>query len=402
VKPEETEFIQRGLILAVFALSVRIVGAAILGQGAPFGPDGTGAEAAVFLGGHPYPMHIALLHLFEADTLGLSMASGSLSCVLLWWWGHRVGLGGAGGWLAATVPLAVLPGILSAGDAPAIAVALIGVLISTAGRRWALLGGAVAAVCVTVKPIALPCLVLLLARPNSLVGVMGVLALLRGFVRPLWAPMHDGGLLGTWWVSSSGRPPDAWFGWLVDGAIELASVESWALIWMLLLSAMISVLSLGGTRLRLTGVAPIFAAWMIACMFGGRMETRYLAGAVLVCLPFVGLLLKTRSIVAGAVVVMLWPTAALVTQVADVRAALDKEALVPSVPVISWPTVDARSIFDSCSTEDATHLRNMARQLAAVAPEGSTIITDALPDGREGELFWPLRVLRPDLKFQSR
>jgi len=402
VTPERTEFLQRALVLAVFALSIRIVGAVVLGQGAPFGPDGTGAEASVFLGGHPYPMHIALLRFFEADTLGLSMASSVLSCVLLWWWGQRVGLGGAGGWLAATMPLAVLPGVLSAGDAPAIAVAMSGIVLSTAGRRWALLGGALAAVCVTVKPIALPCLVLLLARPHSIVGVLGGLALLRGFVRPLWAPMPDGGLLGTWWVASAGQPPHDWLFWLIEGWVQLGAIDAWTVAWVLPVSALVAAFHLNDARLRLAGVAPLIAAWLIACLFGGRMEARYLSGVVLVCLPFVGPLVRRQTVLFLGVVGMIWPTAALLTQVASVRSVLDSEAHVPEVPVLSWPVVDARPIFDSCSTEDATHLRNTAYQLAAVAPEGSTIITEALPDGREGELFWPLRVLRPDLKFQSR
>jgi len=402
VRREQTEFLRRALILAVFALSVRIFGAAILGEGSPFGPDGTGAEAAVFLGGHPYPMHIALLRFFEADAVGLSMASGAFSCVLLWWWGQRVGVGGAGGWLAATLPLAVLPGVLSAGDAPAISVALMGVLLSTAGPRWTLLGGALAAACVTVKPIALPCLVLLLARPNSLVGAVGVLALLRGFIRPLWAPMPDGGLLGTWWVSSEGRPPVEWISWLIEGAAQLVSVESWGLVWVLVLSAVVATVSQGETRMRVAGLGPLVAAWLIGCMFGGRMEARYLSGVMLVCLPFVGPLLRSPVRLVPAVMMLLWPTMALLTQLSSVRAELDAEAQIPQVPVVSWPSVDARPIFYACSTEDATHLRNMALQLAAVAPQGSTIVTEALPDGREGELFWPLRVLRPDLKFQSR
>ncbi len=399
---ERTEFVRQALVLALFALCVRIFGGVVLGQGAPFGPDGTGAEAAVYLGGHPYPMHIAMLRFFQTDALGLSMASSALSCVWLWWWGKRVGLGGLGGWIAATLPLAVLPGVLSAGDAPAIAVALAGVLLSTAGPRWSLVGGALAAACVTVKPIALPCLVLLLVRPNSIIGAFGALALLRGFIRPLWAPMHDGGLLGTWWVSSGGQPPADWLSWLAGGMAQLVGADAWGLLWVLPLAALSSGFFLKENRLRLVGVAPLIAAWMIACMFGGRIELRYLSGVVMVALPFLGPLLRSRLVVGVAVTVLLWPTFAVLTQVATVRSSLDTEAYVPDVPMVAWPQVDARPIFDACSTEDATHLRNMAWQLAAVAPEGSTVVTEALPDGREGELFWPLRVLRPDLKFQSR
>jgi hypothetical protein len=45
-------------------------------------------------------------------------------------------------------------------------------------------------------------------------------------------------------------------------------------------------------------------------------------------------------------------------------------------------------------------MRLLATQIAEVAPIGATITTPARPDGREGELFWPLQVLRPDLRVQ--
>jgi hypothetical protein len=193
-----------------------------------------------------------------------------------------------------------------------------------------------------------------------------------------------------------------WVSWLLDGLSQLGATAFWGMTWALPISVLVAGFLLKEWRLRLTGVAPLVVACMVASMFGDRIEIRYLSGVLMVCLPFVGLLLRSRLMLSLVVVGLLWPTAALLTQVASVRASLDTEAHVPIVPVISWPHVDARPIFDSCSVEDATHLRNMALQLATVAPEGSTIITDALPDGREGELFWPLRVLRPDLKFQSR
>ena len=49
--------------LVLLALSARLVGAWLLGEGAPFGPDGTGLEAAVVLGGHRYPAHVAAVGL---------------------------------------------------------------------------------------------------------------------------------------------------------------------------------------------------------------------------------------------------------------------------------------------------------------------------------------------------
>ncbi len=402
MSPEQTQWVRHGLMLAIFALMIRTLGAVILGQGAAFGPDGTGADAAVFLGGHPYPLHIVLLRFLGLRSVELSMLSGSLSCVMLWWWGQRVGLTGAGGWLAATMPLCVFPGVLSAGDAPAIAVAMAGILLSTAGKRWELLGGALAALCVAVKPIALPVLVLLAVRPVSLLGAMGVLGLLRQFTRPLWSPMSQGGLLGTWWVASEGRPPDQWMQWIADGLGQLVDADPWGLVWVFPLVVLVGMFSKLNRSLRLTAIGVGAMALWTASLFGGRLELRYLGPAFLAAVPFLAAVLSSPMSRRIAVGLALWPTFALLTQVAEVRAELDAEASVPELPVLRWPLVDARPIFDACSTEDATHLRNMAFQLAAVAPEGSTVITDARPDGREGELFWPLLVLRPDLKVQAR
>ena len=72
------------LRVVIAALCVRVVGAWILGEGATFGPDGTGAEAAVELGGHPYPVHIVMLELTGGDARALSMLCSSLACGLIW------------------------------------------------------------------------------------------------------------------------------------------------------------------------------------------------------------------------------------------------------------------------------------------------------------------------------
>jgi hypothetical protein len=134
--------VQGALTVLIVALIVRGAGAWVLGEGAPFGPDGTGAEAAVFLGGHPYPLHIALLHLTEGSARALSMATGSVLCVLLWHWGRCAGLGGAGGWLAAFLPITVLTGVIASGDAAAVAVAVLGAVIAQRAGAWAFVGGA--------------------------------------------------------------------------------------------------------------------------------------------------------------------------------------------------------------------------------------------------------------------
>jgi len=374
----------------------------MLGEGAPFGPDGTGAEASVYLGGHPYPLHILLLKFFSADARALSMFCGAVNCLLLWKWGRDVGLGGGGGWLAVFTPLSVLPGVLAAGDAPALTVVLAGAVLANRGRLAAVLGGALAGLCVAVKPIALPALVLFLVRPGSLLGLGATLLVLRQYTRPLWAPMTDGGLLGTWWVSSMGAPPEDWLSWVFSGGLRLMQAEGWALLFLIPLGALVGVWHGQGWRSKWVALGPVLAAWMVSALFGSRLELRYLSSAFVAALPFVGLILTSRRALILVCMACAWPTWALLSQLGAERSRLDTEAQVPSWIVLEWPLVETRPLFDACSTEDATRLRNLAFQLAEVAPEGSTIITEPRADGREGELFWPLRVLRPDLKVAVR
>ena len=398
--PERLALARTCLQIMVVALTVRMVGAIALGEGAPFGPDGTGAEAAVTLGGHPYPLHIVMLKAFGADARGLSMFCGALNCVLIGLWGRRVGLGMAGGWLAVFAPLSVMPGVLAAGDAPALTVALLGIVLSTMGGWFGPLGGVVAALCVAIKPIALPALVLLAARPSGLLGAAGLLVLLRQFVAPLWSPMPQGGLLGTWWIASGGAPPEALFSWTLDGLRTLVDVPPWAQLWWALFGAL-AVFKVDRRGLAITAVLPLLTAWMIAAMFGGRVEARYFSAPMVAALPFLGVVLRDPRLVGLCCGAMTWASVALLTQLGASRAALDSHAHVPSIPILKWPAVEADAIFQTCSTEDATRLRELAKQLAEVAPPGSTIITDPRPDGREGELFWPLKVLRPDLKVST-
>ena len=398
--PERLALVRGCLQIMVSALVVRMLGAIVLGEGAPFGPDGTGAEAAVVLGGHPYPLHILMLGVFGADARALSMLCGALNCVLLAVWGRRVGLGMAGGWLAVFAPLSVLPGVLAAGDAPALSVALSGVVLSTMGGWRGPLGGALAALSVAVKPIALPVLVLLVVHPSSILGALGALVLLRQFISPLWSPMPQGGLLGTWWVASGGAPPESLMVWTMEGLKTLVGIPQWAQLWWVALGAL-SVRRSNCRMLAATALLPLLGAWMIAAMFGGRGEARYFSAVLLAGLPFAGAVLRDPRLVGAACGIMTWATVALLTQVGASRAALDAHAHVPRLPVLEWPAVEADAIFRTCSTDDATRLRQLATQLAEVAPLGSTIITEARPDGREGELFWPLKVLRPDLKVST-
>ena len=446
------------LALGLVATGLRALAAWALGGGAPFGPDGTGAEAAVDLGGHLYPLHPLLIGLVGSGR-ALSVLSGGLCCALLGLIGKRVGLGGAGGWIAAMSPLLVYTGALSAGDAPALLVVVLGAALATAGgpggrvpasaapapdplapaalaealragaaralRAWGgpLIGGLVAASSVLVKPVALPALALLLLRPRALVGVGIGLLVLHRWLDPLLRPRPQGGLLGSWWVASGGAPPTAPGAWLQGGVDALSAAPLWTL-WPLILLAPLSALlplpplrraggllwawARGGPApapappdaprlLRLGSLLLAVGLLLLAALFGPRLEPRYLAPLLAAALPWLG-----RRWPLGLEGGQLWPAAALITQVAAHRAAADPAAGVPRLPVVEAPAVDARALFDEASTEGASTLRAEGLQMAETLPFGATVTVDRRPHGREGELVWPLLQRRPDVQIRRR
>ncbi|MFM2247015.1 MAG: hypothetical protein RL071_3089 [Pseudomonadota bacterium] len=447
------------LALAGVAGGLRALSAWALGGGAPFGPDGTGAEAAVDLGGHLYPLHPLLIGVVGSGR-ALSVLSGGLCCALLGLLGKRVGLGGAGGWIAAMSPLLVYTGALSAGDAPALLCVVLGAVLATLGgpggpggppapaaavdplapaalaaalrggvlcaaRAWGgpLLGGLVAASSVLVKPVALPALALLLLRPRALVGAGLGLVVLHRWLDPLLRPRPQGGLLGSWWVASGGAPPAAPGAWLQGGVDALSAAPLWTLWPLIVLAPLSALLPLPPLR-RAGGLlwswarggpapapAPPDAPWILrlgslllpvgllvlAALFGPRLEPRYLAPLLAAALPWLG-----RRWPLGLEGAQLWPAAALITQVAAHRAAADPAAGVPRLPVVAAPAVDARALFDEASTEGASTLRAEGLQMAETLPFGATVTVDRRPHGREGELVWPLRQRRPDVQIRRR
>ncbi|MCB9780832.1 MAG: hypothetical protein H6742_19850 [Alphaproteobacteria bacterium] len=386
--------LHEALALCATSLLLRVAAAWALGQGAPFGPDGTGVEASVHLPGHPYPLHVAMVAaLGSARTV--SVLAGALTSPLLWLWGRRVGLGGVGGWLHAALPVAVLTGALSAGDAPAAFVVTAGLALSTAPRRPVqALGGVLAVAALAVKPIALPLLVLLVVRPWALLGAVLALPLAARWLTPLLQPIAGGGLLGSWWLGSQGAPPavDALPGWLATGVHALGAAELWALAPLLVLAVAAAARDLP-RGLRLAAAGPLVAGLAVACLMGDRVEPRYLGGAVIAALPFVGALVRWRS----AALLLLPLSVALVTQLGAERARRDAGAVVPALPVLPWPAVGAGELFAQCSTDDATVLRQTAARLAETLPPGAEIQVVRRRDGREGELSWPLQVARPDV-----
>lgn len=389
-------------VLALVALGVRLAAAWSLGGGAPFGPDGTGLQASIALGGHPYPLHTLLL-LPIGDVRALSLASGTLTCVLMWVYGRRIGLGGGAGWLLAFLPLGIYPSALAAGDAPALLLVVAGATLATAGKGPAALGGALAMASVAVKPIALPALVLLAPTPFALLGALLAYPFAMRWMGPLLTPRPHGGLLGTWWVASNGEPPsgaDGWIELLAGGAQALAQAPLWACVPLAGFAALGAVWpraapALPSVGTRVAVVVPLGGLLATAALFGDRVEARYLAPSIIALLPWAGAVLPR-----GVEALLLWPAAAVLTQVAAVRADLDPTAGVPALPIVDPPEVDARALFNEASTRGATAMRAEAQRLARELPEGATIQVERRAHGREGELTWPLQVLRPDVRVE--
>lgn len=394
------------LLVGVLALCVRLTAAWALGEGAPFGPDGTGAEAAVHLGGHLYPLHIELIRLF-GDGRTLSIFAGTASVVLLYGIGVRTRLTGRGAWFAAALPLAVYTSALTAGDAPALCVVLLGVFIATGGH-WSLelLGGALAMSSVAVKPVALPALTLLLLRPWSLLGAAATLPWTLPWLDPLFGTRPRGGLLGTWWPAVGGAMPVT----LADvsyvirtGAASLWSSEHWVGVWLVPVAA-VGALAPPPPKAPDVGVGPrlvvvplLLGLVVVAGGLGDASSPRTLTAALVPLCLYAGVFMPRVLALA-----LLVPAAALVSQVADIRRDLDRDAQVPHFAPLELPRVDARTLFDESSTRDATRMRAEARQLAESLPQGATVTVKRRPHGREGELVWPLLVARPDVQIERR
>jgi hypothetical protein len=390
------------VLVLVVAGGLRLWAAWALGDGAPFGPDGTGVEAAVHLGGHLYPAHVALVSAFGSART-VSLLTGTASVGLLWVICRQLKLSTGGAWLAACLPVLVYTSALSAGDAPALFVVLLGLLVAIQGEVLAVVGGAIALASVTVKPVALPALMLFLLCPQAGLGMLLALPLLWGWLEPLLDPRPGGGLLGTWWLGNAGLPPETpgrAADMLGSGLDVLLRMPAWAGVWLAPVAFLGAFLPARGKQpdplvsTRLAGAVGIGGLLLVAAMMGGRLGPRYLEGAVLVLLPWAGLVVP-RVFAA----VLLVPTVALVTQVGAFRDVADPAAGVPGYPTLTFPEVDARSLFDDASTPGATALREEAHALARTLPEGATVEVERRPHGREGELVWPLRVLRPDVQI---
>jgi hypothetical protein len=149
-----------------------------------------------------------------------------------------------------------------------------------------------------------------------------------------------------------------------------------------------------GPGVRAAVLPFVFCLIGIAGAFGDRVSPRYFS-AVLVPVTLWAGLVVPRPLAA----ILLIPSIALVSQVGLYRAQMDRGAVVPPLPLLETPAVDARLLFDEASTADATRMRQEAARLAAELPQGATWKVSRRPHGREGELAWPLRVARPDVRI---
>lgn len=394
------------LLVAVVALALRALAAAWLGPG-PFGPDGPGAIAAVTLGGHPYPLHPLLIGVLGARPL--SVLAGALVAVAVGRLGSALGGSALGaGLLAACAPLLVYPSALAGGDAAATAAAAGGLALAWGG--WPLLGGVLAGSSVGIKPIAFPLLpALLLAslvapRPRlasaraALGAVLGAAPFLSG-VMPLLRPRPRSGLLGTWWLSSEGAPPalERWPELLLEGATRIAEMPSWTGLQLFVLLAGLSLWR--AERRAVVGavfVAALLATWAPATLLGEQLQPRYLGPASLLLVALAGAGL--RGPLAALGLLGAWPALAFISQLSALRA---HEERLTERALLGWPgSLEVIEAYRESGVCGAGELRVMSAELAERLPDGATVTTLRLRDGREGELTWPLLAARSDLRVE--
>ncbi|MEC7240449.1 MAG: hypothetical protein VXW32_04370 [Myxococcota bacterium] len=388
--------------LMLLAMVIRVVCSFLIGAGT-FGPDGTGAEAAVHLGGHPNPLHPMLIAFFGGGR-GLSVFSGAVTAVACAKLGQR--LGGnpwTCGLMGACAPLLVLPSSMAGGDAPAIAFAASGAALAWWQRP--LTGGLVAGLSLGVKAIAAPLLLLL---PLSLlwseqklrhslrllVGALGPLLLFSSALDPLLSPRANSGILGSWWLASGGTPP---------GLTELPSLGAEALLaitkmplWtghpLLGLLAIWACIQARDLKTWAVLLVSGFALFATALLLGEQMRYRYLGPGSVGITVLAGLGLSRLRLLPW---LFLWPSISFATQLGQLRSA--EEGLNPRPVLPFLGSIDVEPTFEEGAICGGNELRDFAVVLADRLPPGAEVAALRLRDGRENELFWRLRILRDDL-----
>lgn len=384
-----------GVVLGVGLLAglIRALGLAVVG-GEGLGPDAPGALAAARLGGHPYPLHPALIGLVGGAGR-LSALSGAVMAMAMAAAAPRLGGSALGVGLAvACAPLLVEIGVLSGGDAPALAVAAVGWALALSGRR--LVGGALAGLSLGVKPtaIALWPLVAVAGGPLGVVGIaLGAVPFVDA-LDPLVAPRPGGGLLGSWWRSSGGAPPrpDQLGELISQGVGALLDLPGWTLLWPTVALAVLGASLPGEERRRraLSLAAALVALVGVSLLLGEQLRARYLVAPALALVALSGRLAGLHALGLGL-------AAAALSQLGAVRAVEEGRVAPWAAP---WPDTRATTRFEDYGLCGANELRAMAAELAETTPSGATITVLRLRDGREGELVWPLLAARPDLRVE--
>lgn len=372
-----------GLVLLV-ALALRAVAVLWLGPG-PFGPDGPGALAAVDLGGHPYPLHPLLIGLVGGPRL-LSVLAGTLTAVCGALLGRQLGMGLLGPGLAvACAPLMLYPSALAGGDAAALSVAAVALVLA---RDRPLVAGAVFALSLLVKPVSFP-LILVLAARNPLALLTALPMLAAPVLAPLVQPKPAAGLLGSWWLASNGDPvmPD----------LGAALMRMWRLPFWTghpVLGALAAVACRRHIPRWLVAGAAVLGVFAVLAIVGDGARPRYIAAASFpLALLAGGALARLPVLNLG----LLWPALGILSAVAALRA---HEEGLPLRPVLPFPGIDATQDYLDSGVCGATELRQMAQVLSETLPVGAQVSVLRLRDGRDGELRWPLLAARPDLELR--
>jgi hypothetical protein len=392
--------------ILLLALFVRLICSVLIGTGV-FGPDGTGVEASVHLGGHPNVLFPWLVEFFGGSR-GLSAFGGAVTAVACGKLGER--LGGSllvCGFMGACAPLLVLPASMSGGDAPAIAMATTGVAMALWNRPLA--GGFLAGLSLGIKATALPLFLLL---PAGLMycdnkkrfvlrlgaGLILPIFLFASTLEPLLSPRPNSGILGSWWLGSQGHfpGPTDWVSLSGIAFKNLLTMPTWTGHPLLGLLAFWACLRSPDKRLWMVLFLSAAALFLTAAPLGEVLKVRYLAAGTVGITVLAGVALSRWK---WAPFLFVWPCLAFATQLGDLRST--EEGTSPR-PQLSWlRPINVEPAFEDGAICGGKELRKIAKKLVKSLPENAEVAAIRLRDGRESELFWKLRVARPDLHLVS-
>jgi hypothetical protein len=388
--------------ILLLALFVRLVCSVLIGPGV-FGPDGAGVEAAVHLGGHPNVLFPQLVEFFGGSR-GLSAFSGAVTAVACGKIGER--LGGnllVCGFMGACAPLLVVPASMSGGDAPAIALASCGLAMVLWNRPLA--GGILAGLALGVKATALPLFLLLPAGAfwakdkksfglRLCAGLFLPVLFFASTLEPLLHPRPNSGILGSWWMGTGGHLPQP-SSWIDLGALaikNLVSMPTWTGHPVLGILAFWACFRAADKRLWAVLVLSAAAVFLTAFPMGEALRVRYLAAGSVGITVLAGVGISRWKWIPF---LFLWPCLAFSSQLGDLRNTEEGTAARPSLPWVL--PIDVEPSFEEGSVCGGKALRAMAKRLIQELPPNAEVAALRLRDGRESELFWKLRVARPDL-----